>query len=234
MQSLRAKVSKIEKKHEDFIVLQLRTPRTKTLRFLAGQYVHLKINDSPHYEASVASCPCNGMILEFHIHRDEEPFVEYVFDQLRVGEQIEIEGPYGDFNLDEESNRAIVMVGVDVGFAPLKSLIEHAIALDLEQVIQLYWVVTQEGMFYRENYCRSWEDALDTFIYKPLVLDYSSKLSDSVKAIVNEIVASSPIESEVDLYLSGNPVVLRVLKQAFIDRGTPAIQVFCEQKSTYV
>lgn len=234
MQSLRAKVSKVEQKHDDFVVLQLRTPRTKTLRFLAGQYVHLRIKDSPPYEASVASCPCNGMILEFHIHRDEHPFVEYVFEQLRTGEQIDIDGPFGDFILDEESKRAIVMVGVDIGFAPLKSLIEHAIALDLEQAIQLYWVVTQEGMHYRENYCRSWEDALDTFIYKPLVLDYSSHLADSVDTIVNEIIASSPIESEVDLYLSGSPEVLRVLKQAFIDKGTPVEQVFCEQKTVHV
>ena len=43
-QKIRAKASKIERPHEDFVVLQLRTPRTNTLRFLAGQYVNLSIN----------------------------------------------------------------------------------------------------------------------------------------------------------------------------------------------
>ena len=234
-QRVRAKVSKIERPHAEFVVLQLRTPRTKTLRFLAGQYVRLSVDGIAPLEASVASCPCNGMIMEFHLYRDAgHPFVDYVFDEMKPGEQIRIEGPYGEFNLDEESKRAIVMVGVDIGFAPLKSLIEHAIALDLEQAIQLYWVVTREGMHYRENYCRSWEDALDTFIYKPLVLDYSSNLQESVATIVNEIIASSPIESEIDLYLSGDPHVLRVLKQAFIARGTPQEHVFCEQKSELI
>lgn len=231
-QTISAKISKIEQPHEDFRVLQLRTSRTKTLRFLAGQYVNISYKDGEHYQASIASCPCNGMVLEIHVaKKDDHPFVDHVFNDMKTGEQVTIEGPFGDFHLDEESQRAIVMVGVDLGFAPLKSLIEHAIALEMEQVIQLYWVVTEQGSHYRENYCRQWEYALDTFIYKPLVMDCSNGLDQGVDAIVNEIIASSPIETEIDLYLSGNQESLQVLKQTFIEKGTPQQHVFCDVRN---
>lgn len=231
-QSIKAKVSKIDKPHDDYVVLQLRTPRTQTLRFLAGQYIDLKYKDMPAYQASVASCPCNGMVMEVHLPRKaEHPLVEFAFNDMKAGDRIVVEGPYGEFALDEESQRAIVMVGVDQGFAPLKSLIEHIIALDMEQAVQLFWITTQPGAHYRDNYPRQWEFALDTFIYRPLEMDLSLGLEQAVENVVNEIVASSPPEDEVDLYLSGNPDILQQLKKTFVERGTAQQHVYCDERN---
>lgn len=225
LQTVSVKVAKIEQPSENNIVLHLRTPRSRTLRFLAGQYIQVKIADvEPSYQY-VASCPCNGMIIQLHVARSEHPFNQYVFTSLRPGETVEVSGPSGDFTLDEDSRRPIVMVAQDTGFAPIKSLIEHAIALDLPQSMYLYWLVEQGQDHYQANYCRSWEDALDCFIYRPLHLDKQANGNNDYETAFNYVQERSPVDSEIDLYLVGPQVMLDEFSQSFVGKGTPQSRI---------
>ena len=53
-----------------------------------------------------------------------------MFAGLKDVATVRVEGPRGEFVLDEASTRPLVFVAFDTGFAPIKSLIEHAMALD--------------------------------------------------------------------------------------------------------
>jgi NAD(P)H-flavin reductase len=48
-------------------LIHLKTPRTKRLRFLAGQHVKLGGNGIPLASHPVGSCPCDDMHLHFFI-----------------------------------------------------------------------------------------------------------------------------------------------------------------------
>ncbi len=142
-------------------VLHLRTPRTQTLSFLAGQDVDLLLADERR-RLAVASCPCNGRVLQFHLARDDaDRFLRTLF-ALRTGETLALEGPYGSFLLDESSCRPLVMVAEGAGFAPIKSVIEHALSLEWPRPIRLVWAA-EAGGHYLGNYCRALEDAFDEF-----------------------------------------------------------------------
>lgn len=224
-QEVSVKVAKIEQPNENNIVIHLRTPRSRTLRFLAGQYVQVKITGvEPSYQY-IASCPCNGMIIQLHVARSKHPFSQCVFSTLKVGDAIEISGPSGDFTLDEESGRPIVMVAQDTGFAPIKSLIEHAIALDLTQSMYLFWLVEQGQDHYQENYCRSWEDALDCFIYRPLHLGKLPSGANDYKNAFAYVQERSPVDSEIDLYLVGEQDMLDEFTRSFAKKGTPLSRI---------
>ena len=225
-QTVTARIAKLEKVDPDHLVLHARTPRSHTLRFLAGQYATLSLDHVPPSDAAIASCPCNGMVLQFHVQRDDDdPFAHYVFHKLSTGKNVLIEGPFGDFTLDEESRRPVVMVAQDTGFAPLKSLIEHAIALDLQQSMLLFWVASAGKTHYLSNYCRSWEDALDRFVYIPLVLSADANVRHTYTDTVQQIIARSPIESEIDLYLATPSPLGNLIAQAFETRGTPRSRI---------
>ena len=169
LQLIPTKVEQMERIQDDIMILHLRTPRSQTLRFLAGQHLSLAIAGMPPRNKSLASCPCNAMHLQFHIRRvPGDPFSEYVFTQLKVSQTVTVEGPWGNFSLDENSKRPIIFVAYETGFAPIKSIIEHAIALELEQPLHLYWMAHQPGNHYLNNLCRSWLDALDNFSYTAL------------------------------------------------------------------
>ncbi len=170
VQSIQTRVSRLNRLREDVMELHLRTPRSKTLQFLAGQHVTLRIPGLQPRNKSIASCPCNGMVLQFHVrYVPGDPFAEHVFGRMKLQDRLEVEGPHGDFVLDEDSRRPLLFIAYETGFAPIKSLIEHAISLELPQPMTLYWVVESEGGHYLANQCRSWEDALDNFRFVPLV-----------------------------------------------------------------
>ena len=225
-QCITARIAKLEKIGNEHMVMHVRTPRSQTLRFLAGQYVTLSMDGAPPCDVAVASCPCNGMIVQFHVQRDDEDaFAHHVFNKLTQGSSVIIEGPYGDFTLDEDSKRPVVMVAQDTGFAPLKSLVEHAIALDLPQSMMLFWVASADKNHYLSNYCRAWEDALDRFVYIPLTLSRKNNMQEAYSETVQQIVDRSLIESEIDLYLATPSILGNLIAEAFEARGTPRSRI---------
>lgn len=149
-------------------LLHLQTPRTQRLRFLAGQYVALTIGDA-HAQLPIASCPCDDRNLQFHIADDGGAFARQVA-ALRLGDAVTVEGPVGEFTLAEPVERPAIFIAGETGFAPIKSLIEHLMALDETRPIDLYWLAA-DGGHYMTNLCRSWADALDAFRYVPIAAD---------------------------------------------------------------
>jgi len=238
-QSIAARIAKLEKVGDDQMIVHVRTPRSQTLRFLAGQHVTITMTavaakstssktgePIPPQDVAIASCPCNGMILQFHVQRnDEDAFSYHIFHQAVSGANVLIEGPFGEFTLDEESRRPMVMVAEDTCFAPLKSLIEHAISLDLPQSILLFWLAGIDKAHYLANYCRSWENALDQFVYIPLTLNAGKDLSAAYADVVDDIISRSPVESEIDLYLATPSELGNRLAEAFAARGTPRSRI---------
>jgi len=225
LQRIPVKVAKIELPNHNNMILHLRTPRSRTLRFLAGQYIKLYYGDGQSGHFYIASCPCNGMIIQLHIQLANETQHTNIFSNLKVGDSLDIEGPFGEFTLDEVSHRPIVLVAQDTGFAPMKSLIEHAIALDLPQSMHLFWLVEHGQDHYQANYCRSWEDALDGFIYRPLHLDTDQKDVNDYASAASYVMGRTPVETEIDLYLAGPDEMLSRFREAFKDKGTPESRI---------
>lgn len=212
LQRVPARVEKLERLTDDIMVVHLRTPRSQTLHFLAGQHISLEVAGMTPRNKSIASCPCNAMHLQFHIRNvPGDPFSGHVFTYLKISDPVMINGPMGEFLLDEESTRPIIFFAYETGFGPVKSIIEHAIAMDVPQPVHLYWLA-REGGFYLENYCRSWEDAMDNFIYTPLKVqggDGNDPFIHPEIAARNFVLAGQrvgadhPDLSGFDCYLSG-------------------------------
>ena len=140
-QRVSAKVGRIERLQDDILQLTVRTPRSGGLHFLAGQGVALAFDYLQPKILPIASCPCDSIQLRFHLRRCAgDPFSEFVFDRLRKGGEVRLRGPCGDFTLDEASNRPLVFITWESGFAPVSSLIDHAIQRDIDRSIDLYWL----------------------------------------------------------------------------------------------
>jgi len=225
-QRVMTRVARIERLGGNYVNLTLRTPRSQTLQFLAGQHVELRIGDELCCDAAIASCPCNGMLLQFHLAlRRDEPFTLHVFDGLRVNDAVEVTGPFGSFTLHESSPRPIVMVAQDTGFAPLKSLLEHAFALELPQTITLFWLSAHDDGFYLANLCRAWVDAMDNFIYQPVYLEPGGE------AVAAEVIAAGIAEpAQCDYYLATAAPLRKGLIEAFAARGVAAEHIYSLEK----
>jgi len=171
-QEITARVRNIEIVNGDVALLHLRTPRTRRLRFLAGQQVRLDVPGIGSAVYPIGSCPCDDMNLHFQLPAvPDDAFSNHVFTRLGKGDQVDITGPDGDFVLDESAGRPLVFIAWHTGFAPVRSLIEHAMALEFPGKMHLVWMTRAARERYQDNLCRSWQDAFDNFFYLPVDAD---------------------------------------------------------------
>ncbi|MDZ7657293.1 MAG: 2Fe-2S iron-sulfur cluster-binding protein [Sulfurimicrobium sp.] len=231
-QQISAKVKAIEPLSHNMALLHLQTPRTSRLRFLAGQYATLQLGKSLSADLPIASCPCDDRNLHFHVRRlPGNLFSDYVFNQLKRNEVVDVEGPQGEFILQEKSPRPLYFIAFDTGFAPIKSLIEHAMSLDAAEAIHLYWIGSDVDSIYMPNMGRAWADALDNFSFSSRVTGYdlravSGKRETNLRAMLEEIIEGRPDLRAGDVYLAGPESAVMVAENFFLGLGLPKSRVF--------
>lgn len=225
-QRIRAKVTRLERLQDEVMQLTLRTPRSGGLHFLAGQSVALLFDGMRPRTLSIASCPCDGIQLRFHVrYTKDDHFSEFVFERLRKGRDVILQGPLGDFTLDEESMRPMILVAWESGFAAISSLIDHAIQKDENRSIDLYWLSAIARGHYLSNYCRAWVDALDDFRYHSI--DLVPAGHDRIEHVIQRILSERRPVVELDFYLALPEAALYPVSCLLQEAGVPASQIRC-------
>lgn len=232
-QQLVARVKAIEFPMQDMAVLHLRSPASRRLRFLSGQHVRLDLGDGMAADYPVASCPCEERSLQFHVRRQaDNAFAEKVFSGLDVADVVSVIGPFGGFVLQEESDRPLLFIAADDGFAPIKSLIEHALALDAANLMHLYWFGLHAQGQYLDNLCRAWADALDNVLYTPIML-LPEKTTTGTAALpaptllmnLERLRKTYPDLSEFEVYLAGPQSFVNGTRGFLLQHGLPDRQL---------
>ena len=231
-QQIVATVRAVRELAPDTRLLHLQTPRTNRLRFLAGQSVTLgragsvaTAGDDIRATHPIASCPCDDRNLHFYIPRDaQSAFARLVFDGLlTAGDALNLWGPVGEFVLTE-SHRPVVFAACDTGFAPIKSLIEHALSLDTSPSLSLYWLATRSDGHFQANQCRAWSEALDAFEYAAF-----TEIDPAAGALqVAAAIRADQFDIDCDFYLAGPQAFVSTLGAALLAVGVPAAQVASE------
>jgi CDP-4-dehydro-6-deoxyglucose reductase len=227
LQAIDARVKALSPMGEDMRLLHLQTPRSNRLRFLAGQSVRLFLDEGTVGEEAaasfpVASCPCDERNLHFHVRRRAgDAFAGRVFAGLKEGHSVRVEGPRGEFVLDEASTRPLVFVAFDIGFAPVKSLIEHAMALDASESLHLYWIAGGAGGHYLDNLCRSWNDALDNFHYVPL----NAAGGVAGESVLRPLLRSHARLHDSDVYVAGPAQAVHAAEYELLEHGLARAQL---------
>jgi CDP-4-dehydro-6-deoxyglucose reductase len=209
-QRINAQLQEVRLLGDDLAAVTLRPPRSQRLRFLAGQRATLTAANLPPLELAIASCPCEEMRLEFHVPRlAGAPLTTALLDgTLRRFTPVTVEGPHGDFVLDRDACGALVFLAVGTGFAPVRSLVEHALALEQAPRIHLERLTLSPHGAYLDNLCRSWVDALDDFGYR------AGPWPDDLVAWIDDFVTAQLTGDNVALYLAGPPERVKPLAEA--------------------
>ena len=233
-QYLSGEVRAIDQPTAEVRVLHIRTPPAERLRFLAGQHAVLTLGGSLAMELPIASCPCEDRHLEFHVRRlHGQHFSDYVFERLQPGDSVSIRGPRGDFVLNAESQRPIVFIAFCTGFASVKSLMEHAMALDQTEPIHLLWIAAKESGLYLPGLARAWADALDDFHYEPILVGgdldaTASRQENRVAKTIGPKLLAIPALARADIYIAGPHLAVDAIKKILLDLTVPEEHVFTD------
>lgn len=213
-QEIRATVRKIEPVGKELAVMHVQTPRTSTLRFKAGQQVKLTAEDGEVTDLCIASCPCDGHNLQFIVARNsEDDFSRIVFAGTLAERTLLLQGPTGDFLLQEDSTTPALFIANGTGFAPIKSLVEQAITTDTAESLHLIQIGGNPAGSSLDNLCRSWNDALDNFIYTATAPDISST---ELSELLATAIADTP---GIGIYIAGPSAWLEKLLGSARSKG---------------
>jgi CDP-4-dehydro-6-deoxyglucose reductase len=174
----------------------------------------------------IASCPCDDRNLLFHVTRADveagDGFAARLFaGAVRAGDAIDVWGPYGDFVLKTDSGHALAFLCCDAGFAPVRSLVEHSLALDVFPAITVCWAATRPEGQYLANQCRAWADALDGFDYLPVE---ATNAAAAGRAGV-ERLGGLPGLAERDIYVAGSEAFVAAAIAELNSAGVPKERV---------
>ncbi|MBL0144009.1 MAG: 2Fe-2S iron-sulfur cluster binding domain-containing protein [Betaproteobacteria bacterium] len=201
-------------------LLHLQAPRSNRLRFLAGQSASLGAATAAgdvQGAYAIASCPCDDRNLHFHIGRDEsDAFSVALFSgDVRPGERVTLVGPEGRFVLRGDPGKPLVFAACDLGFAPVKSLVEYALSADVAQSYSIGWLATRPGGHYLANQCRAWAEALDGFAWLPLTnADAAAGASELVAAL-----GATTDLSRAEVYVAGPDAFVQAAEFEFRSAG---------------
>ena len=223
VKTLPCRVQKMDKVTEDVMVLRLKLPTNERLQFLAGQYINILLKDQKPRSFSLANPPHSDEHLELHIRRIAGgAFTEHVFNGMKERDILRFKGPLGTFFLREDSDKPIIFVASGTGFAPIKSMIEHALHIGLKRPMHLYWGGRKLADLYMLDKARQWEDSGVKFtpvLSEPLPGDnWHGRTGLVHQAVLDDFGDLSGHE----VYVCGVPVMVEAAHRDFTaQRGLP-------------
>jgi CDP-4-dehydro-6-deoxyglucose reductase, E3 len=229
IKTLPCRVVRLNRLNHDVMEMHLRLPATERLQFLAGQYIDILMKDGRRRSFSLANAPHRDDVLELHVrHVPGGVFGDQVFGGMKEKALLRLEGPLGTFFLREDSPRPILLMAGGTGFAPIKSILEHAFEIGVQRPMHLFWGVRALRDLYMDALPRQWVEAHPHFRYTPVL---SEPMPDDAwtgeTGLVHEaLLRACPDLSGHDIYMAGPPPMIQAARAAFPAAGLPDEQLF--------
>ena len=224
------RVSTCEKLNPDVIRLILELPKTERLQFLPGQYVDIIMREGKRRSFSIANAPHQDQIIELHIrHYEGGLFSEYAFKELKERAILRVEGPLGQFTL-QESDRPIIMIAGGTGFAPVKSLIEYSLTKKDTRPINFYWGARTEIDLYLDSMAKQWAREFKHIKYVPVLSDteHANSWTGRTGYVHEVILQDYPELSTYDIYACGPPPMINAIVETFPKHGLNKERLFSD------
>lgn len=205
-QEYTARVVKMEKLTHDVMRVLLKLPEGQQIRFKAGQYVNIILDDGQRRAFSFANPPHENEFVELQIRlMPGGRFTTHVFEQMKEGDEVHFEGPIGDFSL-RESDRPIVFVAGATGFAPVKSMVEDAFKRGLKREIHLYWGVKGLKDLYLPELPTRWAREHANFHFIPVLSEATpeDQWSGRTGLVHEAILEDFPELKQHEIYACGS------------------------------
>lgn len=225
---LPARIERAEALAPDVLALFLRLPVAETFAFQAGQYVDILLPGGRRRSFSIASPPHASRPLELHVRRVEGgEFTGPLFAGHGDRTLLTLQGPFGHF-VYRPSESPLLLVGGGTGFAPLKSILRHAIESVGRRDITLYWGVRGENDLYAHRDLEVLARSAPSFRYE-VVLSSAGASWAGRRGLVHEAVLEDfPRFGTADIYASGPPAMVEAVRREFPRHGADPARVFFE------
>lgn len=226
-----ARVQKLELLAEDVMRVVLKPHDPEPIRFHAGQYINIVLEDRERRAFSFATAPHAAELIELHIKLvPGGTFTTYVFNAMKEGDTLRCEGPLGSFYLREDSDRPIIFVAGSTGFAPVKSMVEYAFHAGFKRPMHLYWGVKSLKDLYMRKLPERWAREHNNFKFIPVVSDPAPGDNwQGRTGLVHEVILQDfPNMTGCEVYACGSVGMVETAHSAFLQKGMAGDRCFSD------
>ena len=225
------RVERAIKLAHDVIVLYLKLPDKQVLKFEPGQYIDVLMKGGETRAFSLANAPRGDARLELHVrHVPNGEFSGYVFGAMKENSLLRLRGPRGSFFLRNGSDRPIILMAGGTGFAPIKGMMEHALAQGDNRRMHFYWGVRALEDLYMDDLVADLADTYDNLHYVPVLSqpDPGDGWTGRIGLVHEAILADFADLSPYEVYTSGPPVMVQAARETFLGRGLDPAHMYSD------
>jgi CDP-4-dehydro-6-deoxyglucose reductase len=230
IKTLPCRVERMEKLADDVMAIWLKLPSNERLQFLPGQYLDFLLKDGKRRSFSLANSPEEDSLIELHIrHVPGGQFTDHVFGAMKPKDIMRISGPYGSFFLRESDKPAIFVAG-GTGFAPIKSMLNHAFHHAVQREFVLYWGAKTLADLYQAGVPSQWQQEQKNFSFIPVLSEPRAEDAWPGRSgyVHQAVLADFADLSGYEVYACGAPPMIEAARHDFLARGLPEDAFFSD------
>ena len=214
-----AKVYRNTLASDDVSLLVLRLPAGQRAKFKAGQYLQVALPDGSRRAYSLANPPHESDTLQLHIRHLPGGLFTQIVQQLKPGDVLQVELPFGSFELKEDTSAPMLCVVGGTGFAPVKSLLDDMLKKGVKRPVTLIWGGRNKAGLYLMAAVDRWQKLWPGFSFIAAVEDaddaqslggFHGRVDDAVRTHCTSLAGH-------EVYCCGAPAMVAAVKKACVE-----------------
>jgi Na+-transporting NADH:ubiquinone oxidoreductase subunit F len=235
LEQYETEVTSIQDLNYDTRLIGLELIDPSTLSFTPGQYIQFECppygkTPEPVYRAySVASPATEEGSIELIIRRAPGGIcTTYVFEVLKEGQSINVNGPYGDFYL-RDTDREIVFIAGGSGIAPIRSILSQMAEQQIERKATFFYGANELRDLYLQDELREFEENIPNLTYIPVVAEPEDEWDGETGLVTEAIDRHIEDATTQEFYLCGSPAMIDAAVELLKEKDMPDDRAFYDK-----
>ncbi len=222
----------------DIKELHIRLTDPDTLDFTAGHYIQLeapayKGNPEPVYRAySMSNPPSSNGFVETIVRRVPGGIcTTWVFEHLKEGDEVTLNGPYGEFSLSD-TDRDMIWIAGGSGMSPFWSMIRHMIEAGIERKTTYFFGAVAKRDLFLVDELAELADEHPWFEFIPaLSAPADGDEWTGETGLITEVVARHipDGQGELEAYLCGSAGMIDAACKVLLTKGLSEDRIFFDK-----
>ncbi|MFH1191266.1 MAG: FAD-dependent oxidoreductase [Candidatus Omnitrophota bacterium] len=209
---IKARIKEVIQRNYNVKSIRLEIPGV--MDFKAGQFLLVKLQDDLRLKKylSISSSPTEKYYLEFTKKLTESDFSK-ALDNLRVGDQVTIQYPFGKFVLDESFSKIAFLSG-GIGITPIRSICKYVVDNNLgSDIVLVYANRFVKDVVFKEDF-EAWMKSYPALRVVHVLSETEPGFKCTVGRINREIIKNEISDyRERKFYLCGPPQMVEAMRK---------------------
>lgn len=232
-----ATVEKLRDLTHDIKEVTLRLVEPDVIDFKAGQFIQFRVpeyelTDEAVYRAySISSKPSDDQIVELEIRYVPNGIcTTYVHQHLQEGDEVTINGPYGEFFL-RETDREIIMIAGGSGMAPIKSILLDMAEKGIDRKAKYFFGARSKKDLFLVDEMEALEEQMPNFKFIPSLSQPEEEDQwDGETGLITQTVEKYIDDaSEMEAYLCGSPGMIDACVEVLTRLGIAEERIYYDK-----